>query len=121
MAVGLENWSRWERTRQGGRTRFILLWGVCAFGLSCGILGTAGFIADGTDHHRTFAWINFLPLMLSPMAGYMFGAVFWQHTESQYLNARRAVEERAQQRQMLESLSHEVRQLREELREERTR
>jgi hypothetical protein len=120
MHSGLEKWSRWERTRSGGRTRFIWLWGVVAWGVPWGVLMTGFLAALATDRHQAVSWIIALPLPLGPIGGYFFGVVLWHRVESQYLSALQLAEDRAQQRQLLESLTREVRKLRETIDQEHT-
>ncbi len=38
MADTPDCWKRWERTRRGGRKRFMWFYGFCGWGISCGIL-----------------------------------------------------------------------------------
>jgi hypothetical protein len=116
MAAGLERWACWEKIRGGGRSRFIWVRGVCALGLTTGIVLTA-IIGRG---HPTPSQVG-LGLLISAAGGYLWGFLVWQRTESLYLADRQAAVEQAQTRQLLESLSREVRELREALRERQRR
>ena len=113
-APQLQQFQKWEKTRQGGRTRFVWLYGVLGWGVTCGILFGALFgwlfpvmfrgvmsslptpgnvpsevsndaLASATD--GTGQVILVLSMILFPIGGYIFGAWMWKMTEKKYQQA----------------------------------
>jgi hypothetical protein len=85
---------RWEKTRQMGRTRFIWLQGVLAWGVTVGVMWAVAMTAVRGEWDR-------LPILLAialvgfPIGGYFFGALMWKTSEAAY---RKAIEEKEQSR-----------------------
>ncbi len=73
---------RWERTRQIGRRKFVLYYGVLGWGLICGILYS--FI-DLLLHKESFSWDGFMiNLIVFPLGGIWMGNWLWKKTERGY-------------------------------------
>jgi hypothetical protein len=85
----LEQMARWETTRQMGRRWFIWRWGVLAFGLPWGIVMALLFGFAGAASHPPALWIGpVISGLLSPLAGYLFGATMWSRCETQYIETK---------------------------------
>ena len=73
---------RWERTRQVGRRKFILYYGVLGMGLIGGMLYS---IIDLLRHNEPFSWGGFMvPLIVFPLGGIWWGSWMWKRSESEY-------------------------------------
>jgi hypothetical protein len=87
MAGTADPWRRWEWIRESGRGRFVLVYGVCGWGLTTGALCSIAL------------WYFTSPvpigpilssLLLFPAGGALWGAIMWSSIEARYLAARDA-------------------------------
>ena len=78
---------RRERIRRAGRARFILLYGVCGFGLLFGsamalLFGLPAFFVVRLlhGHFEPFSvwWCFVLPVALGMVAGFQWGGRMWE-------------------------------------------
>jgi uncharacterized BrkB/YihY/UPF0761 family membrane protein len=68
-----ERQARWEKIKQGGIWRFVLLRGVLGWGLTCGIIGVVFELASrGAE---AFPWYVILGLFL--VGGAVWGLATW--------------------------------------------
>ncbi len=76
-----KRWQKWEQTRQMGRNRFILFYGVFGWGVLTALLSTL--------------WMYFLirddvlilfvtSIILFPIGGYFWGYYMWRLSEKKY-------------------------------------
>jgi hypothetical protein len=78
-----ERLARWEKIKQGGIWRFMLLRGVLGWGFTCGIIGV---VFELTSHKaEAFAWYLILGLFL--VAGFVWGLGMWFVTMWSYSRA----------------------------------
>ena len=112
MSSDLAQWARWERTRKGGRARYVWLYGVCVFGLCLGsVFGILLSIEMLTSRHPSPAIVPLVGFVLGLVGGYVFGGVTWHVFETQYLAALKD----KQQQAAVDALASEVKELREQL------
>jgi hypothetical protein len=92
MKMNEKQLARWEKLRKMGRTRFIWLYGVLAWGVSVGVMWALGMTAANGDWERLPVTLG-IALVGFPIGGYFFGALMWKMSEAAY---RKAVEEKEQ-------------------------
>jgi hypothetical protein len=78
--------ARWERIKQGGFWRFVLLRGVLAFGLSMGVVGI--IFEHVSRKEEAFPWYFVLGLFL--VAGFVWGVATWFVSMRVYSRAPKA-------------------------------
>ncbi len=95
-----KRFEKWGHTREGGRKRFILLNGMCGFGLCWGVamallygfhLIPGGTEGTGFDGSR---FLIYLPAGLA--AGALWGWWMWRHMEQAYRKASFGGRERSE-------------------------
>jgi len=81
------NESRRQRIRRGGRIRFILLYGVCGWGLLFGLAFAIFLVLPafllmrwlGPPMGPWDAWLCFgIPMLLSAIGGFKWGSGMWE-------------------------------------------
>jgi hypothetical protein len=77
--------AKWERTRRKGRQHFVWVRGVLGMGVSWGVLfSLAMFLVLSAEKHPD-PWVVFpLTAIVSPLFGYISGAVIWSWGEWKY-------------------------------------
>ena len=78
--------ARWERIKQGGIWRFVLLWGALVWGLPMGIIGI--IFEQVSRKEEAFPWYFILGLCLA--GGFVFGLAMWFLTMRSYSRALKA-------------------------------
>jgi hypothetical protein len=78
--------ARWERIKQGGIWRFVLLRGVLGWGLPMGIIGI--IFEHVSRKEEAFAWYLILGLCL--IGGFIWGLAVWLVTMRSYSRALKA-------------------------------
>ena len=72
----------WERTRQVGKRKFILYYGVLGWGLIAGLLFS---LIDLALHSESFSWNSvMINLIIFPLGGIWMGNWLWKRTERGY-------------------------------------
>jgi len=84
------DWSKWERTRAKGRTRFVLVFGVLFWGVLVAIFFSLamGALVPGSQ----FGLILGLALIFFPIGGIFWGLSVWRLTERKYLQSKQVGE-----------------------------
>jgi len=77
--------ARWERIKQGGIWRFVLLRGILGWGLPMGIIGI--IFERVSRKEEAFAW--YLILGLWVLGGFVWGLAMWFVTMWSYSRALR--------------------------------
>jgi hypothetical protein len=78
--------ARWERIKQGGIWRFVLLRGVLGWGLTVGIIGI--IFEQVSRKSEAFAWYLILGLCL--VGGFVWGLAMWFVTMRSYSRAQKS-------------------------------
>jgi hypothetical protein len=75
---------RWEHTRAGGVRRFVVVWGVLAWGLSTALLSSALIIRS--EHYGLGMGLGVVTgfLVASPAFGALWGYAMWMICEWMY-------------------------------------
>jgi hypothetical protein len=118
MNIDRVRWERWERIRSRGFTRFVLLYGIGAFGLPSGGLMAVVFPTALNFFGRSSPdlWLAGLPfLVLGPICGALWGLGMWLVLEKSYLAARAAEQTQQEHKAALDALTREVQELRQAL------
>ena len=80
--------ARWEKVRARGKRRFVLLWGVAAFGgLMFLFTAAADFPSEFSGMPFWFRLADFLTtfVIMGPLLGAVWGLLFWYCMEKRYL------------------------------------
>ena len=81
----------WAKTRSIGRTKYIWLYGVVAFGVPAGIV--AAFVAAwGKPAEELYSTMR-INLIMFPIGGYWYGAHMWKTWEAKYSDYRQKLRE----------------------------
>src|SRR5438552_3868086 len=75
--------ARWERIKQGGIWRFVLLRGVLGWGLTMGVIGV--IFEHVSRKAEAFPWYSILGLFL--VGGFVWGLIMWFVTMWSYSRA----------------------------------
>lgn len=75
---------RWQQTRELGRQRYIVRYGVGLWGVSVAILWSIAF-SSLAEPQMPILIVLPLALVIFPMVGYAWGAVMWMLAERWYL------------------------------------
>jgi len=75
-------YTRWERARTGGQTRFMLLWGVLGWGVTAAILMQV--VLHVFSSERASLANVILPLTVFPIGGIFWGVGMWRVMERKY-------------------------------------
>ena len=78
--------AKWDRIKQGGFWRFVLLRGVLAFGLSMGVVGI--IFDHASRKEEALPWYFILGLCL--VAGFVWGVATWFVSRRIYSRAPKA-------------------------------
>ena len=82
-ATPAERLARWEKIKQGGIWRFVLLRGVLGWGFTCGVIGV--LFEEVSRNKEAFPWYMILGLFL--VAGLVWGLSMWFVTMWSYARA----------------------------------
>ena len=75
---------RWERTRTAGMKRFIVVWGVLAWGLTTGLLTSVLIIREEQYGAGEAAAVVLAFLVVTPPVGALWGYAMWFMCEWMY-------------------------------------
>ena len=76
-----KSYRRWQKAREGGKTRFVLLFGVAGWGLLTALLFSMIPLLFG----NSFDWFRAaLAFVLFPVGGIFWGTYMWSHMEKRY-------------------------------------
>ena len=82
--------ARWGRIRAGGRTRFVLIWGVLVFGIGLYLLSDGLWYLlnpDGNLFNSSQHWLKVeaSAFVLHLVGGVLFGLLVWWYSEREYV------------------------------------
>ena len=83
VATPAQRLQRWEKIKQAGLWRFVLLRGVIGWGLTCGIIGVV--FEHVSRKEEAFPWYYILGLFLA--GGFVWGLAMWFVTMRSYAQA----------------------------------
>lgn len=78
--------ARWEKIKQGGIWRFVLLRGMIGWGLTCGLIMV--FFELALRKAEAFPW--YLLMGLFVIGGFVWGLAMWHVTMWSYSRAQKA-------------------------------
>lgn len=81
-------YARWAKTRQIGRTKFVLVFGVLGFGLSSGVL--FALFCSVIDSEETFLGALPFSVIACLVGGAIWGMIFWKEMEKRYIAERKS-------------------------------
>jgi hypothetical protein len=79
---------KWAKVREGGRTRYVLVYGVCLWGVLTGSM-MAAFLYVFRDE-SVLGSLSFIPAMM--IAGIVYGRLTWQMAERRHGFSRQDTE-----------------------------